>query len=208
MKRSNILPFEKILDWLEGKLPEEQAQSVVDLLAAADESTKADLEWLKTFLHTSKSVRLASLPAKVREVLSHRFAEYAKTHRPTGFMRYFATLTFDSRHQSALAGLRSASAESLQRQLIYSTEIAEVALNIQWSPQNQRLNLIGQIFPLVGISPAAFSVQLLQDSVEVGITVTDDLGEFNFKDIARGEYKLILCWADLEVLIPYVKIQP
>lgn len=208
MKRSNVLTFAKILDWLEGKLSEEQAQSVVDLLANADDPTRADLEWLRMFLHTSKSTRLASPPAKVREFLLQRFAEYAKTYRPTGFMRYLAKLTFDSHHQSALAGLRSASAESLQRQLIYSTEIAEVALNIQWNPQNQRLDLIGQVFPFAGISPTALSVQLLQNSAEVGIAMTNDLGEFNFEGIPRGEYKLIICWDDLEVLIPYVKIQP
>lgn len=209
MKRLNTPRFAQILNWLEGKLPEEEMQSVTEALAATDKATQADLEWLRMFLLTSKEVHLASPPAKVKEISKHRFAEYATTYRPLGFIQHCqAMLTFDSRGQVAAAGLRSASTESLQQQLIYSTEIAEVVMNVQWLPQDKRFNLIGQVFPLADIPPAAFSIQILQNSVEVGITTADELGEFIFEGLARGEYEMILCVDQIELLIPSFHIQP
>src|SRR5262245_46039673 len=107
MNDSNAPPFSELLDWLEGKLPPDQA--VAERLETADEATQADLDWLRLFLQARQSVQFAAPPSRVRETLRERFAAYAEARKPPGlFQRLFATLTFDSRAQAATTGLRSA----------------------------------------------------------------------------------------------------
>jgi hypothetical protein len=84
----------------------------------------------------------------VREELRHRFAQNTGEPGPQNFFnRMLASLTFDSGAQPAVAGLRSADLTGSHRQLIFSTQILEVVLNLQAKPQDERLNLFGQVFP-------------------------------------------------------------
>src|SRR5512134_3881534 len=109
MNDSNTLRFSELLDWLEGRLPPDQAQAVAKRLEIADAATRADLDWLRLFLQARQSVQFSSPPPSVRETLKGRFAAYAGARQPPGlFQRLLATLTFDSRAQVATAGLRSA----------------------------------------------------------------------------------------------------
>ena len=107
----------------------------------------------------------------------------------------------------ATQGLRSTAAEGQQRQLIYQTEIAEVALNLQPRPNDQRLQVFGQIFPSVDLKPGSFVVQILDEIQDVGLTTTDELGEFFFEGIPAGTYDLILIASHYEVEIPSIQLQ-
>jgi hypothetical protein len=118
-----------------------------------------------------------------------------------------ASLTFDSRSQMAAAGLRSADITGAQTQLIFSTPVAEVALNFQTRPQDQHINLFGQVFPLEDRPMQAFSVQLLSGAQEAGLASSDELGEFAFEGIPAGTYDLILSTDTFEVLIPSIQLQ-
>lgn len=203
MDKKQVPTFSKILDWLEDRLPVEEAQDVAEALAVADEETLDDLEWLRNFLQMSQGLVMASLPPEVRAILSRRFAENAdQRRRQDFFQRTRASLTFDSGTQLATAGLRSASGQGLQRQLVYSTVIAEVALNILPAADSQQFHLLGQVFPVAEISADAFSIHLLHDTIEVGLTSSDDLGEFAFRDVPEGTYDLILSTDRYEVAIP------
>jgi hypothetical protein len=203
--------FSELLDWLEGKLSADEAQAVAERLKNANATTRTNLAWLRTFLQARQVVKLTAPPAKVREVLKRRFAAYApqtpRRQPPASFQRWLATLTFDSQARLGTAGLRSASVEGLQRQLIYSTEVAEVVLNLQPHPQGQRLNLSGQVFPITDTPPNAFSLQLLQNTSEVGLAASDDLGEFAFEAIPMGDYELVISAAAFEVVIPFIPLR-
>jgi hypothetical protein len=211
MNDSTITPhFSELLDWLEGRLPPDQAQAVAERLETADAATQADLDWLRLFLQARKSVQIASPPTSVREALKQRFAAYAEAQQPPGlFQRLLATLTFDSRVQPATAGLRSAQRadESPQQQLIYSTEAAEIALTIQPILPNKNFTVTGQIFP-AGDAPAqAFSIQLLREVQEIGLATADELGEFSFANLPAGEYDIVVSAGQYEVVIPSLRLQ-
>lgn len=209
MAESNSLRFSQLLDWLEGKLSDEEAQAIAEQLQKADETTQADLAWLRVFQRASQAVKFVSPPPEVRDELKRRFAVYAETQRsPDFFRRLLAELTFDSRTQLVVAGLRSAAIESQQRQLIYTTEVAEIALNIQRRAQDQRLNITGQVFPTMEVAGDTFSIQLLQDTSQIGLVATDELGEFVFEDVPAGEYEIVVSADQIEVVIPSVPLRP
>ena len=210
MNDSNISRFSELLDWLEGRLPPDQAHALAERLETADAATQADLEWLRLFQQTRQSVRFATPPPGVRETLKQRFAAYAEARQPPGlFQRWLATLTFDSRAQPAAAGLRSAQRadQGPQRQLIYTTEAAEIALTIQPGLPDKNFIVSGQIFPAGDIPAHTFSIQLLHDVQEVGLAAADELGEFTIADLPAGEYEMVVSAGQYEVVISSLRLQ-
>lgn len=216
MPERSEINFERLLDYVEGRLPEGEARTVEERLAVADESTLAELEWLRAFARTSDRLVLDRPPSEVREELVRRFSAYAGERReeanreaveePGFFRRVLAALTFDSDTGLAMAGIRSAGGGS-SRQLVYSAEVAEIALDVQKRPGNGRLDLYGQVLPTVDESPDLFSVQLLRDDKEVGLTTADELGEFSFEGIDPGTYEIVLSAAQIEFLITPVELR-
>ncbi len=201
------IDFETLADWAEGRLPAEEARSVEQRLADADDATRADAEWLRAFSRASKEIVLEDPPAAQREELLSIFEAYAEGRRQPGALkRIAATLTFGGGLQP-LAGVRSAASQEAQGQLIYSTEVADIALNFRRRPQNGKLDLDGQVFPNDHSEPDAFAVQILSGTDEVGTTATDELGEFAFEGIAPGEYQILVSSAEVEILISPVELK-
>lgn len=195
-------PFAQLLDWLEGRLSPEESERLAGTLASADQSAQDDLAWLQRFLEATHSVRVAQPPPPVREALMARFEAFAEGRRPPSiFQRLIASLSFDSGAQWALAGARSAASQGLERQLLYSTERTEIALNVQPRPQGQLVDLTGQIFALDEVQSPFYSVQLLRDQAEVGLVNTDDLGEFVFEGLPVGDYEMIVTGDQFDVVI-------
>src|SRR5687768_17744773 len=202
-------PFAELLDWLEGRLPPERAQAVAERLQTPEEATEADLAWLRAFAAARGSVKLAASPASVRDTLRQRFAQrsQAAPQPPSLIQRWVAALSFDSRLSGATAGLRSAAAEGQARQLIFSTDAAEVVFNIQPDRAGQVVSVLGQIFPTGEPIVAPLSVQLLSQGTEAAITATDYLGEFMFSGLAPGTYAVVVSAADWEVIIDAVVLE-
>ena len=214
MKMPKSHSFGRLVDWVEGTLGEEEAAVVAADVAQADDKTQAAVVWLRTFFRASESIVLASPPAKVRDILTRRFEAYAQDRRQPGFLqRLIATLTFDGNRQLVLVGAREVGIQASPRQLVYSTDVADIALSIQPQSaddslrpaQGRLLDVAGQVFPNDDTTPGPFAVQLLQDSTELGLTTTDDLGEFAFTGVPAGTYDIILSNDEAEILISGVE---
>jgi hypothetical protein len=209
MNDSNLSRFSELLDWLEARLPPDQAQAVAKHLETADAGTQADLEWLRLFMPARQLVQLTSPPPRVRQSLNQSFADYIQARQPPGlFQRLLATLTFDSGAQAATAGLRSLADEGPQRQVIYATEAAEVALTIQTALPTKNYIVTGQIFPVADIPAHSFSIQLLRDIQEIGMASADELGEFTFANLPAGDYEMVVSAEQYEVVISSLHLQP
>ncbi|MBI3241836.1 MAG: carboxypeptidase regulatory-like domain-containing protein [Chloroflexi bacterium] len=207
MPNSDALNFERLVDWVDGRLSEEEAATVARQVATADEATQADLNWLRAFATASAATALAAPPPEVRAELIRRFETLAREQRgPSFFQRLIASLTLDSEAQFAATGLRSAGAQGSQRQLIYSTEIADIALNVQPRLYDKHLDITGQVFPGKQAASGNFSVQLLREAAEFGLTTTDELGEFAFEAIPPGVYEIVLSAEQAEILIAPVEL--
>lgn len=222
MTNNADLTFERLTDWIDNRLSAEEAAEVAHLVQRAaadggDTPLQADLAWLQAFQQIREQVTLATPPPRVRSALAGRFAEYlqqreAAERAPSLFRQLLATLSFDSATQPTSAGLRSVDAPRI-RQLIYATDLLDIAVNLQPAPAAGRTDLLGQILPNnEAIRLEQFSVHLVRhtgegeigarSTHEVGITSVDELGEFRFDALPMGDYQLYLSDNEGDVELP------
>ena len=207
MPKSEDVEFARLLDWVEGRLSEQEARAVEERVAAADSTTRADVAWLRAFARISEDTVIASPPSEVRDTLIERFDAYAEGKQQPGLLeRLVATLTFDSSLQPA-TGLRAAGKVESQRQLVYSTDAADVAVIVRPRPRDELLDLDGQILPVNSADSGPFGVQLLDGSSEVATTATNDLGEFTFKAVPSGVYEMLASNDRVEIQIPRLELR-
>jgi hypothetical protein len=208
MPKSDNVEFAQLLDWVEGRLSEQEARTVEERVAATDSTTRADVAWLRAFARVSEDTVIASPPSGVRDALIERFEAYAEGKQYPGLLeRLVASLTFDSNLQAA-PGLRAVGVPGSQRQLIYSTAAADVAMTVRPRSQDGLLNVYGQILPVDGTDSGVLGVQLLEGSSEVATTATNDLGEFTFEAVPSGAYEVLASSERIEIQIPHVQLQP
>lgn len=206
MKDIDPLYFERLVDWLDGRLPPEEAATIAQQVAA-DEAVQADVAWLQTIL--GHHLVLVEPPADLHQQLAQRFAAYRQRHVPANlFPRFTAQVLFDSHSQGAVAGIRAAAPAGQERQLIYASETADIALTIFPRPTDEQVDLVGQVFPLSEGEQEAYSVQLLQAAIEQNLTTTDELGEFTFRGLLPGHYDLVLSGSQAEVVLTAVDLRP
>jgi hypothetical protein len=200
------IAFSQLVDWVEGRLPEEEALAVEEQVAIADSATLADVAWLRKFLRATEDSVLESPPPEVRSTLISRFRAHAEGRQTPGFLkRVVATLMFDGDLRPAV-GARSAGTQGARRQLVYSADALDVALNVLPRARDKNFDLDGQVLPRDDIELGSFSVQLLQSETELGITATDDLGAFAFESIPSGVYEIIISTDRVEVSIAPVEL--
>ncbi len=200
------IAFSQLVDWVEGRLSEEQALAVEEQVAVADASTLADVAWLRKFVRATEDGILESPPPEVRSTLIARFKAHAEGRRTPGLLkRVVATLTFDGGLRPAV-GARAAVTQGVRRQLVFSADALDIALNFLPRARDKNFDLDGQVLPRDDVELGSFSVQLLQSETELGITATDDLGAFAFESIPSGVYEIILSTDRVEVSIAPVEL--
>jgi len=205
MAEPQDVEFTRLVDWVEGRLSEGEARAVEERVAA-DSATRSDVAWLRAFARVSEETVIASPPSEVREELIERFEAYAEGKQHPGLLqRLVATLTFDSNLRPAL-GLRAAAAPESQRQLVYSTAAADIAMHVRPRPQDGLFDLNGQIFPAGGDDSGTFGVQLLEGVSDVITTATNDLGEFAFEGVSPGVYDVLASNERVEIRVPQVAL--
>jgi hypothetical protein len=206
MADSEDVQFAKLLDWVEGRLSEEEARAVERQVAAADSATREEVAWLRAFARISEDTVIASPPPQVRETLTERFEAYAQGKRRPGLLEHLvATLTFDSGLQPA-PGLRTAGTPELQRKCTYSTDAADITISVRPRPRDGLVDIQGRIFPVNSTSPGAFGVQLLEGPSEVATTAANDLGRFTFEAVPPGVYEVLASSDRVEIRIPHLEL--
>ena len=200
------IAFSQLVEWVEGRLTEKEARAVEEQLAVADGATLAYVAWLRKFLKATEDSVLESPPPEVRSTLIARFRAHAEGRRTPGLLkRVVATLTFDGNLRPAV-GARSAGTQAARRQLVYSADALDVALNVLPRARDKNFDLDGQVLPRDDVELGSFSVQLLQSETELGITATDELGAFAFESIPSGVYEIIISTDRVEVSIAPVEL--
>jgi hypothetical protein len=198
--------FGRLVDWVEGRLPEDEARAVEEQVARADSRTLADIAWVRKFVKATDNAVLESPPREVRDTLIARFEAYTNGQRTPGLLkRVLARLTFDSDLRPAV-GLRTAGAQQARRQLVYSAGEFDIALNLRSHVPDKNLVLDGQVLPREDQELKPFSVQLLHGGTELGLTSTDELGSFALRDIPPGVYDIVLSTDQEEISIAPVDL--
>ena len=101
----------------------------------------------------------------------------------------------------AAAGARTVAAPERARQLLYTTDALDVAVNIHRRIRDAHLDITGQIYPSDSSEEALFSVQLLRGTSEIALTTTDDLGQFDLDAVEPGDYHMLLSAEEMGVMI-------
>ena len=203
---SKRIAFSRLVDWVEGRLPDEEAREVEEQMEVADSATLADVAWLRKFLRATETSVLESAPPDVRSTLVAQFKEHVEGRRQPGLLRRIvATLTFDDGLQPAV-GVRSVGAQGTRRQLVYSADALDVALNFLPRTRDKMFDLNGQVLSHDDAELGSFSVQLLQRETELAITATDDLGGFVIESLPPGVYEIVLSSEQVEISIKPVEL--
>ena len=203
--QKSVPTFEQLLDWLEGRLSDDEAQHVANLLSAANDSTQADAAWLRAFFAATNTIRVTDPPADVVERVQRQFAAHPQKPPTTNlWQRLVGTLTFDS-YSTAAAGARAAGVGE-QRQFLYETGRATVVFTLQRRDHDELYDLMGQVLPTDDSDVDLIQVSLVRDGVEYDSGITDDLGEFIFPAIPLGQYDLLFGSSGYEIMIPSIDL--
>lgn len=200
--------FEQLLNWLEGRLPDVEAQEVAARLETADNETRSLVKWLKNFQQLSQNYRLDSPPADLDEKLYNIFTRPEKTKPPSRFFqRLAAALTFDSYQQLAVAGARTVSAQKSGRQFVYSAAPADITLDLHWSASEKQIHLNGQLFPTDEQDETIYLVEIQKENKSLAMTQTDSLGRFTFPALRPDTYNIIFSGAQSEIALADVELR-
>jgi len=184
--------FATLLDWLEDRLPPEEAQQVAAAVAT-DNALRATVAWIQEFGCLTDGLVLANPPPSLRRRLEALFAEHSADEGGTGRWRCF---------NAEPAGQQI---EKGERRLAYTTPVAEITLALQQRSREARYDLHGAIlFP--GDEQPLLTVELLRDDCPVEWRATDPWGEFGFARLPAGEYRLVFTGEDVELTIPELKL--
>lgn len=203
MGGTDNIPFEHLVDWLEGRLSAKEAAAVALALASLGPDAQGDAAWLQAFHEARARLRLDKPPPALHAAL---VGQYRPPLLQGLARRAAALLTFDSAAAPlALAGLRAG--ELRARQLVFTCDLLEVALNMRPSRQGDHLDLNGQIFPRDLPAPENLLARLSRGGELVDVSPTDALGEFQFVGVAPGDYTLDLLGEGGEVAIETFAVQ-
>jgi hypothetical protein len=198
----------QLLDWLEGRLPEDEA-AAISAAVQADDSYQATLTWLQSFLNFSRSTVMIEPPPDLLQEATSRFRAFAQGKRPAQWLqRLVATLASDSWQRPSLVGVRRTGLNVMPRQLVYQTNTADIALNIQARTDKNVFDLFGQVFSTDGSRPDSFTIQLTLHSqeLEVAVAYTNTVGKFSFTDLAAGRYSIIIRGDRVEITVANVDL--
>ena len=175
----------------------------------ADESSQADLAWLRDFLKLSGSTVLMEPPPELVDQAVGNFRAFARGKQPSGWLqKLVATRTFDSWQRPSLAGVRRTGLDAPPRQLVYQTNVADVILNIRTGSKEALFDLAGQVFPKDETDPASFTVQLTLrgQEFEAALTYTNDIGKFACANLATGVYTIIVRGDQVEITVADIEL--
>ena len=200
--------FARLVDWMEGRLSEEEASALENQVAAADDATLAEFAWLRKFAEATEGIGRESPPPELRSTLTARFEANAEGRRAPGLLKRVVAMLASGGELRPALGVRRADAHGLRRQLIYSADTLDVALNFWPRVHDNNLELRGQVFPRDDAGLGTFGVQLLRGGTEVATTASDGLGGFGFRAVAPGVYEVIIGTDRVEVSIESVELNP
>ena len=188
--------------------------SFTELADVADEqSTPAarTLEHLATCSHCAKELQtlrqaiglmrtddVENAPASLIKNAKDMFRGRSANRELSRLARVLAALTFDSLTAKPAFGLRSGT--SAGRQLIYSTEMADIDLRV--APQSGEWEIAGQI---LGASQSGGKVNLESDSFSASADL-NELAEFGFQSVPSGIYRMFVQLSELEIEIPPLQL--
>jgi anti-sigma factor RsiW len=198
---SHTVPFERLVDLVEGRLAASERRTVEAHVAACARCAErvARLERVTGLMRTDASVDAPRrLVADAVALFRARGAGPARA--PSLVERIVATLTFDSSRLAPAFGVRSSAPTPDSRQLIFSAGPRDIDL---------RLARVGDAWAISGQvlgECAGGRVRVEGASREASVEL-NDLCEFALPSLPAGSYRLVLQLPEAEVELPEIDLR-
>lgn len=193
------IPFPQLADLADENY--ETSAEVLQHLSTCSQCS-SQLDKLRQTIGLMRSDTIEDTPARLvenaRAVFRKRAARKETSREPSFVERVVASLAFDSFTAAPAFGLRSQTGGG--RQLIYSTETADIEIRV--SPENE---VEGQI--LGATSCGNRDVNLESESFSTTAKL-NELCEFSFGSVPTGTYKIFVHLPDLLVETPELQLGP
>lgn len=183
--------FEKLLDYLDGKLTATEAERVATHLSSGCAACSANRDWYNQITTIATQDESVEPPAWVTK-RALRIFEAPKPRLLGRLVQSIASLTFDSFARPAVVGVRST--ETTNRQLLYSA--GAYSIDLQIAPvSGSQADLAGQILcedEASFESVAALSLELIGEDEKRHSGLTNGMGEFTINGLKQGVYNLTI----------------
>jgi hypothetical protein len=181
-------------------IADEQSQPAAETLVhlATCSHCAKELQTLRQAIGLMRIDNIENAPASLIKSAKDMFRNRSANREPSRLARVLAALTFDSFTAKPAFGLRSGTGSG--RQLVYSTEMADIDLHV--SPQSAEWELAGQI---LGSSESRGKVNLVSDAFSASADL-NELAEFGFQSVPSGIYTMFVHLSNLEIEIPPFKL--
>jgi hypothetical protein len=183
--------FERLIDYLDSRLPEADAEGVAAHLAGNCTACVESRDWYQQVRIVARTDDSVEPPAWMLKRALRIFE--APGHKPKLAVRLgqaIASLVFDSFTLPALAGVRST--ETPNRQLLYRA--GDYSIDLQIAPtEHTHAVLIGQLLrenEATFDSVSGLKLDITRDGKVLFSAVTDEMGEFQVSGIEQGKYDL------------------
>lgn len=158
----------------------------------------SQLQLIRQTIGFMRSDTVEDAPAELIQRTKSIFRRKVVEHGPSLLQVILASLTFDSLTNAPAFGLRSQT--SAGRQLIYSTETADIDVRV--SPENDQWQIVGQ---LLGADCPGGEVELEGDDFSASAEL-NELCEFSFGAVPAGAYKISICLPDQLIKTPRLEL--
>lgn len=189
--------FQQLIDFLDGRLPEKEAQLVENHLNQGCARCFEDRAWYEALQSITRTDEVFRPAPTVRK----RALDLFKQSGRTGTTSVAARLDYDSGQRSSFAGARPADASG--RQLVYRAAGYSVDVQIG-AATTSGADIVGQILRdgETGFkSVAGLLIDLTRDRRDIWSTTTNGFGEFMMHEVDSGEYDLRIETADAVITI-------
>ncbi len=201
--------FERLIDYLDGRLANEEADRVAAHLASECTHCAPTRDWYVTVRQAASADDSTAPPPWTLKRAIKIFGEKGSRPRLVERLgRAVASLVFDSFAQPALLGVRST--ETANRQLLYHAGDYSIDLQVA-QLEEARTDVRGQILREGEErfeSVAGLKIELLRGGVQGQETLTGETGEFAFERLEPGEYDLRLETGDLSITVYGLSVTP
>lgn len=195
--------FERIIDYLDNRLPEAEAARVATHLADDCAVCGESRDWYQRVrIAAASDDTVAPPPWVLKRAVKIFEMQRDRPRLATRLGQAIASLVFDSFAGPALAGVRST--ETADRQLLYRAGDYSIDLQIARS-EHARADLNGQVLkesdPTFE-SVSGLKLDIARDARVVLSAVTNEIGEFKISGIELGVYDLRIELSEGNITVP------
>jgi len=188
--------FRKLLDWVEGRLDPEEAARIEALVEAGGPATRRSVEWIEGLVRFGRDHPMPDPPPLLRQRLRQSFDRHHGLLDPP--VRLEAMLSFDSRRDADLVGVRSGSGEGAGYWLSFEAGSTTVVVDVLPEPENIRID--GQV-----LSPdsgaAIWQATIDHPGGTLSSLTGDDVGLFGITGVPADATKLTVSNGLVEIEI-------